>query len=309
MILLQKVANSVADSTAIASADQQMQSVAEMIKAGDFAGIGNAFALWGINFLHKLIIALVIFFLGRLIIKWIKKGLQKNENKIQKKGKNALANRFLNKLIIIGLYVVLILLIINVVGAKTVSIAAIIGSIGLAIGLAVKDNLANFAGGIMLLLNKPFKEGDYIEAQGKDGIVVDVGILYTKIKTFDNKMQYLPNGPLSTGNIINYNTYPTRRVSLTVPVEYGTDIEVVKKVLLDIAEQHPLVLKDPAPYARVSNLNDHSVDFSFRAWTNTENYWSVLADLTETVYNKLNENGIVIPFQQLTVHLDTEKEK
>ncbi len=309
MILLQKVANTVADSTAVNPADQQIQSVAEMIKAGDFVGVGNSFILWGIGFLEKLIIALIIFFIGKLIIKAIKKGLNKGEQRVREKGKNVIAKRFFNRLIVVGLYTVLILIIINVVGAKTVSIAAIIGAIGLALGLAVKDNLANFAGGVMLLFNRPFKEGDYIEAQDIDGVVVDVGILYTKIRTFDNKMQYIPNGPLSTGNIVNYDTYPTRRVSLTVPVEYGTDIDFVKKMLLDIAKAHPLVLEDPAPYARVSEMNTHSLDFSFRVWTKTENYWDVLADIRETVYNKINENGIVIPFQQLTVHLEDDKDK
>ena len=212
----------------------------------------------------------------------------------------------------ITLFAVLIIMIINIVGTKTVSIAALIGSVGLAVGLAVKDNLANFAGGVMLLLNKPFKGGNYIEAQSVAGTVQSIGILYTTITTFDNKTIHIPNGPLSTGNITNYSTQATRRVDLTVNVDYGSDVEQVKKLLLDIAEKHPKVLDDPAPFSRMVKMNDSSIDFVLRVWTLAGDYWPVTFDLNEQTYEALNANGLNIPFPQMTLHMakeSSEKEK
>jgi small conductance mechanosensitive channel len=219
---------------------------------------------------------------------------------------------FLMNIFNITLFAVLIIMIINIVGTKTVSIAALIGSVGLAVGLAVKDNLANFAGGVMLLLNKPFKGGNYIEAQSVAGTVQSIGILYTTITTFDNKTIHIPNGPLSTGNITNYSTQATRRVDLTVNVDYGSDVEQVKKLLLDIAEKHPKVLDDPAPFSRMVKMNDSSIDFVLRVWTLAGDYWPVTFDLNEQTYEALNANGLNIPFPQMTLHMakeSSEKEK
>ena len=210
---------------------------------------------------------------------------------------------FLKNLLDIFLFVLLIILIINVVGTQTVSLAALIASAGLAIGLAVKDNLANFAGGVMLLFNKPFKNGDYIEAQNLDGIVQNIGILYTTLTTYDNKTIYIPNGPLSTGNITNYSAQTTRRIDIVASIEYGTDVEIVNNMLLDIAKAHPLALKSPEPFARMTKMNDHSLDFTLRVWVKVNDYWSVTHDLNEEIYKQINEKGLVIPFRQLTVHL------
>lgn len=209
----------------------------------------------------------------------------------------------------IMLFTVLIVLIINIVGTKTVSIAALIGSIGLAVGLAVKDNLANFAGGVMLLFNKPFRGGDYIEAQSVAGTVQSIGILYTTITTFDNKTIHIPNGPLSTGNITNYSTQATRRVDLTVNVDYGSDVELVKKLLLDIAEKHPQVLDDPAPFSRMVKMNDSSIDFVLRVWTLAGDFWPVTFDLNEQTYEALNAHGLNIPFPQMTLHMAKDSQE
>ena len=189
------------------------------------------------------------------------------------------------------------------VGTKPVSLIALIGSIGLAVGLAVKDNLANFAGGVMLLFNKPFRGGDYIEAQNVAGTVQSVGILYTTLTTFDNKTVHIPNGPLSTGNIVNYSTQATRRVDLTVNVDYGSDVELVKRLLLDIAEKHPQVLKDPEPLSRMVKMNDSSIDFVLRVWTLAGDYWPVTFDLNEQTYEALVSHGLNIPFPQMTIHM------
>lgn len=280
--------------------------IAKMIKQGRFEEIGHKFVTWGLEFAWKLFVVVIIFFIGRWLIGRIRKmtdkitSMQKMDTTLRGFMKNALD---------VFLYILLILIIINVVGTKTFSIAALIGSAGLAIGLAVKDNLSNFAGGVMLLFNKPFKVGDYIEAQSNAGTVRNIGILYTMMTTPDNKTIYIPNGPLSTGNIVNINTQPTRRVEVVVNIEYGTDVEMVKTLLLSIAEAHPLVLKSPEPFSRMSAMNDHSIDFILRVWVDKNDFWSVTFDLNEEIYKQINERGLVVPFNQMTVHIaDKEKE-
>jgi len=280
--------------------------VAEMIKDGRFEDLGQHFITWGIDFTGKLAVALVIFFVG----KWIIGKIRKLADKIMSRRQMDIALKgFLKNLLDIFLFILLIILIINVVGTQTVSLAALIASAGLAIGLAVKDNLANFAGGVMLLFNKPFKGGDYIEAQNLAGTVQSIGILYTMLITADNKTIYIPNGPLSTGNITNYNSQATRRVDITISVGYGTDVEVVKKLLLDIAKAHPLMLKNPEPFARMTKMNEGSIDFSLRVWVNLNDYWNVTNDLTEEVYKEINARGLIIPFRQMTVHLTNSPEQ
>lgn len=282
---------------------EQTTNAAELIKTGQLDELLDLFLTGSIDFIGKLLIALLIFFLGRWIIK-----------KIDKVFKRILNNRiddialrsFLSTLLNVALFATLVILIINVVGSRTVSLVALIGSIGLALGLAVKDNLANFAGGVMLLFNKPFKGGDYIEAQSVAGTVQAVGILYTTLTTFDNKTVHIPNGPLSIGNIINYSTQSTRRLDLTVNVDYGSDVELVKSLLLDIAEKHPQVLKDPAPLSRMVKMNDSSIDFVLRVWTLSGDFWPVTFDLNEQTYDALVKNGLNIPFPQMTVHLAKE---
>lgn len=279
---------------------EQSPTAAELIKTGQFEKLLDQFLTGSIDFLGKVLIALLIFYLGR----WIIRQIAKPVNRILNRRVDDTALRsFLMNILNIALFATLIILIINIVGTKPVSLVALIGSIGLAVGLAVKDNLANFAGGVMLLFNKPFKGGDYIEAQNVAGTVQSVGILYTTLTTFDNKTVHIPNGPLSTGNIVNYSTQATRRVDLTVNVEYGSDVELVKRLLLDIAEKHPQVLKDPAPLSRMVKMNDSSIDFVLRVWTLSGDFWPVTFDLNEQVYDALNANGLNIPFPQMTVHL------
>lgn len=278
-------------------------TAAELIKTGQLEKLLDQFLTGSIDFLGKVLIALLIFYLGRWIIKQLDKFFKRMLNK---KVDDIALRSFLLTLFKLTLFATLIILIINIVGTKTVSLVALIGSVGLAVGLAVKDNLANFAGGVMLLFNKPFKGDNYIEAQGVAGTVQSVGILYTTLTTFDNKTVHIPNGPLSTGNIINYSTQPTRRLDLTVSVDYGSDIELVKRLLLDLAEKHPQVLKDPAPLSRMVKMNDSSIDFVLRVWTLSGDYWPVSFDLNEQVYEALVAHGLNIPFPQMTIHLAKE---
>lgn len=285
-------------------------STAELIKSGRFEELFNQFITGSIDFMGKLLVALLIFYMGR----WLIHRLTKLSGRVMVKRVEDIALRsFLMNIIYITLFAILIILIINIVGTKTVSIAALIGSVGLAVGLAVKDNLANFAGGVMLLFNKPFRGGNYIEAQGVGGTVQSIGILYTTLITPENKTIHIPNGPLSTGNITNYSTQATRRVDLTVNVDYGSDVEQVKNLLLAIAKKHPQVLDEPAPFSRMVKMNDSSIEFVLRVWTLAGDYWPVTFDLNEQTYEALNAEGLNIPFPQMTVHLaknpqESEKE-
>lgn len=278
--------------------------ISEMIKQGHFKGLGNKLLTWGLELAWKIFLAFIIFFIGKWLIGRIRKMTDKVTS-IQKM--DTTLRGFMKNALDVFLYILLIFIIINIVGTKTFSIAALIGSAGLAIGLAVKDNLANFAGGVMLLFNKPFKVGDYIEAQSNAGTVREIGILYTMMTTSDNKTIYLPNGPLSTGSIINISTQSTRRVEIVVSLEYGTDVEVAKSLLLNIAKSHSKVLKSPEPFARMTSMNEHSIDFKLRVWVNNSDFWPVTFDLNEEIYKQINEKGLVIPFKQMTVHISDKE--
>lgn len=275
-------------------------TVAEMIHKGNYEELLDKVTMWSISFAGKLLLAFLLFIVGKWAIRKIHRLALRI---ISKRNSDSTLNSFLGSLIDVTLYVVLIVIIISAVGVQTVSFAAIIGAAGLAIGLSVKDNLSNFAGGIMILANKPFKIGDYIEAQSQSGEVEAVGILYTKLLTFDNKQIFIPNGPLSTGTIINYNSQLTRRVDINVSVEYGSNIEQVKEILLDLAKKHPKVLQQPAPFARMGKMNDSSIDFGFKVWTTPSDYWDVYFDLNEQVYTRLLAEGLNIPFPQMTIHM------
>ena len=276
------------------------EEISQMIKQGRFEEMWHRVLTWSLELVWKIFIAFLIFFIGRWLIKRVRRMIGKVTSK-QKV--DATLTGFMNNAIDVFLYIMLFIIIINVVGTKTFSIAALIGSAGLAVGLAVKDNLANFAGGVMLLFNKPFKVGDYIEAQSNAGTVRNIGILYTMMTTADNKTIYIPNGPLSTGTIVNISTQPTRRVEILVSLEYGTDADLVKQFLLDVAKSHPKVLKSPEPFARLAVMNEHSLDFKLRVWVMKSDFWPVTFDLNEEIYKQINERGFVVPFNQITVHM------
>jgi len=281
-------------------ASAQTATTAELIKSGRFEELFDQFLTGSIDFFGKLLVALLIFYVG----KWIIHRLTKLSKRIfEKRIDDSALRSFLMNILNIALFSTLIILIINIVGSKTVSVVALVGSVGLALGLAVKDNLANFAGGVMLLFNKPFRGGDYIEAQSVAGTVRSVGILYTTLITFDNKTIHIPNGPLSTGNIVNYSTQATRRIDLPVNADYGSDVEMVKVLLIEIAEKHPLVLKEPAPFSRMVKMSDSSIEYVLRVWSLSDDFWQVTFDLNEQVYEAMNEKGLNIPFPQMTIHM------
>jgi small conductance mechanosensitive channel len=241
----------------------------------------------------KVIGAIVIWIIGSWIIKKINKGIAKV---MTKQNYEVSLQKFLLNLIGWGLKILLFLAILSQLGVETTSFAAILAAAGLAIGMALQGSLGNFAGGVLIMIFKPFKIGDLIEAQGELGVVKEIEIFTTKLTGLSNKEIIIPNGSLSNGNIINYTTEGTRRVDLVYGVSYDTDIKQAKEVIMNVLTSHPKVLKDPTPAVTVLELADSSVNFAVRPWCNTDDYWDVYFDITENTKLALDAAGIEIPY-------------
>jgi len=241
----------------------------------------------------KVVGAIVIWIIGSWIIKKITKV---TGNVMTKSGYDASLQKFLLNLIGWGLKILLILAILGQLGVETTSFAAILAAAGLAVGLALQGSLANFAGGVLLMIFKPIKIGDLIEAQDAIGVVKEIEIFTTKIVTPDNKLVIIPNGTLSNGNITNYTEEGKIRVDLTFGVSYDADIKQTKDVLMGVLTSVNNVLQDPAPTVNVSGLGESSVDFAVRPWCKPEHYWDVYFDTTENVKIALDKAGIEIPY-------------
>lgn len=258
-----------------------------------------------ISFGINVIIALVIYWVGRIIIKLLLKIIKKffDRTKLE-----ISVSRFLLSLIKTVLHVILILVVLDTVGIKTTSFIAVLGTAGLAIGLALQGSLSNFAGGVLILLLKPFKVGDYIIEQsgGKEGTVSKIDLFYTTLITVDNKITVIPNGILSNSSLTNVTALDTRRVDFQVGISYDSDISKAKEVMENAARENELVLKDKEIFVFVSDLDSSQVTMGLRVWTNTSDYWTVKFALIEDIKNKLDKNGIEIPFNQLVVHMDKE---
>jgi len=245
------------------------------------------------NYGLKIIGAIVIWIIGSWIIKKIMRGVK---HLMTKKEYDESLQKFLLNLFSWILKILLIISILGQLGVETTSFAAILAAAGLAIGLALQGSLGNFAGGVLLMIFKPMKIGDLIEAQGELGVVKEIEIFTTKILTPTNKEVIIPNGALSNGNIINYSTEGKLRVDLTVGVGYGEDIKKTKDVLLNVLNSDPKVLKDPAPSVNVSELADSSVNFAVRPWSTVADYWDVYFGTLEKCKLALDEAGIEIPY-------------
>jgi len=212
--------------------------------------------------------------------------------------------KFLGDLVYFGLLVLVIIAALGTLGVNTTSFAAIIGAAGLAVGLALQGNIANFGAGVVLLFLRPFKVGDFVEAGGATGVVDSIGIFNTTFKTGDNRIILVPNSNIIGGNIVNYSREPIRRIDLVIGVGYDDDLKLVKQTLEEILNNHPKVLKDPAPAVALAELADSSVNFNVRPWVKSEDYWGVRSELLETIKTTFDEKGINIPYPQLDVHLD-----
>lgn len=242
-----------------------------------------------VSFGIKLIVAAVVFIVGRWAIKWLRRFIDRflERRKIEDTVKS-----FLDSLANITFQIILFLIIVNILGISTTSFAAILAAAGLAIGMAMKDNLSNFAGGVMLLINKPFKVGDRIISQGMDGAVQSIGILYTILLTGDNRTIYIPNGPLSTGSITNFSNQRERRIDITLSIGYGFDINNIKAVLQSVIGSISLIKNIPTPFIGITTVNNGTIDVTIRVWVNSSDYAAVNVELNEKVYSAFQEAGI-----------------
>ena len=253
----------------------------------------------GVEAGKSIIIAIIIYFVGKALISLINRMLG---GMMERKKIDPAIQSFTKSLVNIMLMILLVISVVSALGVNTTSFAALLASAGVAGGMALSGNLQNLAGGIVILLFRPFKLGDYIEAQGTGGSVTEIQIFHTILTTPDNKKIYLPNGALSSGNITNYSKEHLRRVDFTVAVEYGEDIDKVRKALSDILSMDKRVMQEPAPVIVLGSLADSSVNMTVRVWVKSEDYWNVFFQTNETIYNEFNRLGINFPYPQLTIH-------
>ncbi len=262
--------------------------------------IGAYILQYGLNILA----AVVIFFVGRWIARLISRFV---ETLMQKSHLDKTLATFVKDLVYFGIMVFVIIAAVNKLGVETTSLVAIIGAAGLAVGLALQGSLANFAAGVILIILKPFRVGDFVDIAGVMGTVDQVKIFNTFLQTPDNKAVIIPNSSITGANIINFSAVDKRRVDLVFGISYGDDMRVAKNALQSVVEKHPKVLKDPAPTIAVSELADSSVNIVCRPWCKPEDYWDVRFDIVEQGKVALEAAGITIPFPQRDVHLYQEK--
>jgi len=262
--------------------------------------------IWGIvlTFGPKIAYAIITLIIGLWIVKAITKGLSRV---MDSRNIDASLKPFLLSLISTLLKIMVVITVMTMLGIEMTSFIAILGAAGLAVGMALSGTLQNFAGGVMLLIFKPFKVGDFVEAQGFAGVIKEIQIFNTIMTTGDNKTIIIPNGGLSNGAMTNYSTQATRRVDMTFGIGYGDDIKKAKEVLASIVAADDRILKDPAAFIAVSELADSSVNFVVRAWVNSADYWGVFFDMQETVKITFDKEGLSIPFPQRDIHVFNEK--
>lgn len=253
-----------------------------------------------ITFGPRLIGAIITLIIGWWIIKIIQRSIRKS---FEKREMEPSLRGFLNSMIGILLKVLLLISVVGMIGVQMTSFIAILGAVGLAVGLALSGTLQNFAGGVVILLFKPFKVGDYIDAQGHSGSVNEIQIFNTILKTPDNKTIIIPNGGLSTGSMINYSTEPRRRVDFVFGIGYGDDVDKARAVIQKLIDGDDRILKDPAPFIAVSELADSSVNLVVRVWAEASNYWGIYFDMHEKVYKTFDKEGLNIPFPQMDLHV------
>lgn len=266
----------------------------------DWAGMWTMIQTSGVDLGIRLTTAILIFFVGKWIVALVVKGLMKA---MRKGDVDTTLRRFVSNLARIVLMLFVIIAAINHLGIQTASLIAVLGAAGLAVGLALQGSLSNFAAGVLIVLFRPYKVGDWIEGAGVSGAVEEVQILTTVLKTGDNKRVIIPNSQIMGSTITNYSANDTRRVDLVVGVSYSDDLDKVRKELENLVAADERILKDPAPTIAVSQLADSSVNFVVRPWVETADYWAVYFGLTERVKKRFDEVGISIPFPQRDVYI------
>jgi small conductance mechanosensitive channel len=268
---------------------------------------------WAFGFCKSLIVAAIVYFIGSKLIKLVSKLVVKA---LERSKVEPSLFSFLTSIVNVVLWLVLAIIIISIFGIETSSFIALFASAGMAIGMAMSGTLQNFAGGVMILLFKPFRVGDFIEAQGYAGVVKEIQIFNTIIRTGDGQIIIIPNGGLSTGTMKNSSKEPYRRVDLEFQFEYGANFDEVKTAILDVLKQHPLVIQSTvddsnvvaAPWIGLLKLGDSGVTVVTRSWCKGSDYWTVYFNLNETVYQMLKERGFMFPFNRLDVNIINQKE-
>ena len=251
------------------------------------------------KFVPKLITAILVLWIGFKLIKMLKKAL----TKLMEKQKLEMSLKsFLTSFLDVVLKILVIIMVMDIVGIKVTSFIAIVGAAGLAIGMALQGTLQNFAGGVIILLLKPFRVGDYIECKTYKGFVRDIRIFHTIMQPFNGRTIIVPNSELATTSLINHTREPQIRLDVEASVAYGTDLAFAKQVLEQVVNDDPMILKDPIPKIAVKELNNSSVDFALWLWVKTDDYWTVWMRIRENIYNALYANHIEIPFPQVRVH-------
>jgi len=249
----------------------------------------------------KLLGAIIVLIVGLWIIKIINRAVKRM---LDKRDFDPSLEPFIRTLISVLLKIMLVISVMGMVGIEMTSFIAILASVGLAVGMALSGTLQNFAGGLMILVFKPFKVGDFIEAQGYMGSVFEIQIFNTILKTPDNKVIYIPNGGLSTGSLTNFSQEATRRVDWSFGIAYGDNVEKARTVLLNLIKADTRILKEPEPFIGLGELADSSVNLTVRVWVNAADFWGVFFDMNENVYLDFEKEGLSIPFPQMDVHLD-----
>ncbi|WP_439115479.1 mechanosensitive ion channel family protein [Hydrogenophaga sp.] len=250
----------------------------------------------------QLLLALAVLFVGLWLSGWLSRRVDAHMERLKVE---VTLRSFLRSLISLALKVLVVITVASMLGVATTSFIAVLGAAGLAVGLALQGSLSNFAGGVLLILFKPYKVGDFVEMQGQSGTVQSIQILNTVLKTPDNKTVFVPNGPVANGNIVNFSTEATRRVDMVFGISYGSSIDLARQTLDALVQADERVLKDPAAVIVVGELADSAVNIRVRVWTATADYWPVFFDMQERVKKRFDEVGIGIPFPQRDVHVHT----
>ena len=279
------------------------EGAAEASKSVDWSAVWAAIVNWMTSTGIRIVIAIVLLIISFAVINGVTKRIYK---RLHKKGADETLSRVGTQVVRLVLKVLVLVCLIGYLGIETASISAVIASIGIGISLAVQGTLANFAGGVIIIVMRPFKIGDYITSNGEEGTVEDIKLFYTHIVTNDNKAVVIPNGALANNVIVNASAKDTRRVDLLMQVAYGSDVALVKELIRKVCGENELVFKDPAPFVELSNMNESSLDFTVRVWCNRPDYWTVNFALIENIKKALDENGIEIPFRQLDVHVTNQ---
>ena len=284
--------------TATAAAEA-VKETEKMVSSGRFDMILDKLIEMSISAGKNILVAIIVFIVGRFLISMLNKLFAQV---LEKRKIDVTIKTFLKSLVNILLTLLLIVSVVGALGVNTTSFAALLASAGVAIGMALSGNLQNFAGGLIVLLFKPYKVGDWIEAQGVSGTVSEIQIFHTILTMADNKVVYIPNGNLSSGVVINYSRKETRRIEWVVGVDYGEDLAKVERVVRGLLDADARILKDPAPVVALNALSASSVDVTIRVWVAAADYWDVNFEVRKNIYNEFNKQNINFPFPQLTLH-------